>query len=763
MTWTGRAIPRFEDHRFITGAGQYVDDLPLDGACEMAVVRSPFAHANVDGIDLEEARAVPGVVEILTAGDLGEANAEFPVFQLRSHPGITNAVNHGCLAGEAVRFVGEAVAAVFAETRVGAREAARLVSPRYEPLAPTVSLEDAELPAAAWVHERAPRNVAGRFEQSVGDIAAAFRYAAHVVERRLRMDRGAGHPIEPRTIAAIPVQEGVEVWTGTQVPHRLRDFLAPRLGLKPEHVRIRPPDTGGAFGVKGYTYPEDLLAPFACLRLGRPVRWVEERREHSVATFPERTQSFEARLALDDEGMLLGLDVDFVQELGAYLVYGFAVPQNTANHIVGPYRIPAVRTSWRAVYTNVTPSGPYRGAGRPQGAFVIERLLDAAARSLHIDPVEIRRQNLIEPTDHPYDTGLRTPVGSVIYDSGDYPACLQKAIEELSYDQWRRRQADWERDGRMIGLGVANYVEFSITFPFESASVEVITTGDVEIALGASHQGQGYETTFAQLGADVLAVHPRQVRVIAGDTGLIDSGGGNYGSRVAITAGSAAQLAAHAVRDRALDIAGRILQVSPSDLVLSGGIAHVPGAPASAITLGALAVEARDSGGGLSAVRRFEARGTHVSSGTHAVAVEVDGDTGQVTVLRYVVVHDCGTIINPMIVEGQIRGAVAQGLGGCFMEQLVFDSDGQPLTTSLMDYRLPTAWDIPDIEIHHIVTPSPNNPLGVKGAGEGGIIPVYAVIAAAVEDAIGTPVDHIPVLPADVHAMLRTHLDGDSD
>ena len=735
----------------MTGRGSYAADLRPDGVLQMCVVRSPYAHADIVGIDTEWAESYPGVMGVFTATDLEDANDEFPILQLRPHPGIGAPVNHGALATRRTRYVGEPVAVVVAESAALATDAVSRIVVDYEPLEPVVGIEKAVAPNAPLVHDAAPANLAGAYTQSIGDPDSAVASAAHVVRRRLTIDRGAGHPIETRSILAAPSGEGLTIWCGTQIPHRLRDFLADRLGIESARLRVIAPDTGGAFGVKGYTYPEDLLVPWTAVRLGRPVRWVETRREHAVATFAERRQVFQATLALDDDFRIAALDVEFDHDLGAYIPYGFAVPQNTANHLIGPYVIPVARVSWRAVYTNITPTATYRGAGRPQGTFVIERLLDGAARRFGIDPVELRMRNLIRPAEQPYDTGLVSPAGPVVYDSGDYPGAMDAAVAELPYQRWRSRQRELRRQGRLIGIGVANYVEFSVTFPFEGAAVEVTEDGIVRMATGPSQQGQGYETVFAQVCADVFDLPVDRVVVIAGDTAAIGHGAGNYGSRVAIMAGSAAHIAGHRLREAALAIAGEHLRTPPDELSWNrGGVLTATG---SRLELGRLAALARSAGKPLQETVYYEAAGPHVSNGTHAAVVEVDAETGETRFHRYIVVHDCGRMLNPTLVEGQVLGGLVQGLGGCLTERYFHDDQGQPLTTTFVDYLLPLASDVPRVSVRHLVSPSPNNPLGVKGAGEGGIIPVYALVAAAVEDATGTPVDDLPLSPEGIRNL----------
>jgi len=748
MPSIGRSLPRVEDRRLLTGGGRYVDDLPLAGAAEAAVLRSPHAHARVRSLDAGAARALPGVLAVITAADLREVNRPFPTSEGNAPPAM---VNHGALADGVVRYVGEPVAVVVAEDRYTAEDAAELIVVDYEPLPVCADLEAAAQAGAPQVHAAAPGNLAGELRLGRGDVAAAFAGAHRVVRDRLRIARGSGQPMETRVVAAVCESGQLTVWVNTQRPYRVRAFVAERLGLRPEQVRTIAPDVGGAFGLKGELYPEEVVIPWAALRLGRPVRYVEDRRESFLSTVHDRLQIIDVAAAVDAEGRLLGVEFDFLHDMGAYGPYGMLLPVNIATHMVGPYIIPAVAIRGRGIYTHRTPTAAYRGAGRPQGVYAIERLLDRVAQALGLDPAEVRRRNLVPAAAMPYDTGVLSPRGgNIVYDSGDYPGCQALALEHLDYAGWRAEQVRLRAEGRRIGIGLANFIEICSSGPFEGATVAVRPSGDVMVHTGAGSQGQGHATTLAQIAADALGVDMARVRVEAGDTDLMERSIGTFGSRTMILAGSAVQVAAGQVKEQALRLAARRLEVAATDLEWGGEGVSVRGAPARRLTLAELA--------GLEALRAthyFSTPGMHVANGCQACVVEIDPETGFLHFRRYVLVEDCGTLINPMTADGQAVGGLAMGIGGSLYERILYDGAGQLLTASFADYLLPTAAEMPAAEVHHMVSPSLHNPLGVKGAGEGGTLPVYAAIAAAVEDAVGVSVRELPLTPEQILDRLR--------
>jgi carbon-monoxide dehydrogenase large subunit len=763
----GQIIRRREDPRLVTGSGQFIDDLRFADCLHLAIARSPHAHARIRSIDTAAAARAPGVVAVVTARDLGRAGAPIAVFN--EHPGLPRPCGIAPLAVERVRFVGEPVAAVVATDRYLAHDALDLITVDYEPLAAVSDVEAALAPGAPLVHEALGTNVAAEWRQRVGDVDTAFRVADVVVSVTLRLARGGAHPLETRGLVALPDGGRLTVWAAIQMVHRHRRFIAHQLGITEEQLRvIAPADVGGGFGTKGQFYPEDILVPFLALSLGRPVKWIEDRREHTVGSWVERDQVHHVEVAATGRGELLALRDRFLHELGAYTVSGLNLAQNTLIHSCGPYRIPNLDLELRGVLTHTTPVGAYRGAGRPQGTFVIERAVDAVARKLGLDPVEVRRRNLIQPGEHPYDTGLRTVGrGPVVYDSGDFPRCMDLALEMLDVPALRREQARLRGEGRWLGIGVVNYVEATATAPSEGVTVRVEVDGRVVVVTGASPQGQGHVTMLSHLVGDLLDVDPETIEVLTGDTSLIPQGGGTFGSRTTALAGSAALQATRAVRDKALRIASHLLEASPVDVVCQAGGFSVKGFPSRAI--GWKEVAAAAHGGsvdgeapGLEDTNIFTVSQSAFANGTHAAVVEVDPATGAVEIRRWVVAHDCGRVLNPTFVDGQIHGGVVQGIPDALNVQLAHDSAGQRLTSTLMDYTLARADDAPArFDIRHLESPTPLNPLGAKGAGEGGIMPVHPVIAQAVEDALapfGARVTRVPVTRADIVEMIRTHV-----
>ncbi|GAB6876541.1 molybdopterin cofactor-binding domain-containing protein [Thermaerobacter litoralis] len=756
----GQSIPRNEDPRLLTGRGLYVDDVHLPGMLHAAVLRSPHAHARIRRIDTARARALPGVHAVWTNQDLGPLAGPLPL--LIPHPALRARTQYA-LAPGVVRHVGEPVALVVAESRYVAEDALDLIDVEYEPLPAVVDLEEAARPGAPVIYPELGDNIAAHVVQERGDFAAAIRRAPHVIRARFSLERGAASPMETRGVVAhFDRQEGsLTVWDSTQAPIPIRNGLAEMLGLPQQRVRVVAPDVGGGFGCKVMMfYPEEVLIPWAAMRLGRPVKWIEDRREHFVATNHERLQIHDVEVGFDDDGRILALQTVFLHDCGAFAAYGLIIPIVAECTLPGPYKIPNYRAEFKAVYTNKTQTSPYRGAGRPHGVFVMERVIKRIAEHLGLDPNEVRRRNFIQPDEFPYDVGLIYQDNApLVYDSGNYPAVLEKCLEMIGYDRWPEVRERYRAEGRYVGLGVAFYVEGTGIGPYEGARVTVEPSGKVFVATGVGTQGQSHATTFAQIVADQLGVDPADVTVVTGDTGLFGWGTGTFASRGAVVAGNACYNAAVKVREKALQVAAGLLEARPEDLELAGGMVRVKGAPQRAIALGDVARAANPlrgtipeewEGPGLEASGYYAPpRGTF-AAGCHAALVEVDPETGMARFLRYVVVHDCGRVINPLVLDGQIHGGVAQGIGGCFYERLCYDEHGQLLNASFMDYLLPTAAEVPPIETAHIETPSPLNPLGIKGAGEAGVIPVPALFADAIEDALepfGIRVDHMPIDP----------------
>ncbi len=765
--WFGAPVKRNEDPKLLAGQGLFVDDVQLPGMLHAAVLRSSHAHARVLRVDVRWAAEHPDVVLVLTHRDLPPGLRE-PLPKLIPHTDLKHHKTQYALASDKVRHVGEPVAFVVATSRYAAEDALDLIEVDYEPLPAVVDLEEAAAGRPAVVHEDIGTNVAAHSVQRVGDYEAARARADLVLARRFVVDRGCASPLETRGVVASwdARTRQLTVWDSTQAPIPIRNGLASLFGLAQKDVRVIAPDVGGGFGPKIMMfYPEEVLVPLAAIRLGRPVKWIEDRREHFLATNHERTQIHDAEIALDREGHILGVQTVFLHDAGAYIPYGLIVPIVAECTLPGPYRIPNYHAEFRAVFTNKTIVSPYRGAGRPHGVFVMERLLDLAARELSLDRAEIRRRNFIQPDEFPYHVGLLYQDNApLVYDSGNYPAALERALEAVGYHRWPEEKARYRSEGRRVGLGFACYVEGSGIGPYEGCRVTVEPSGKVYVATGVGTQGQGHYTVLAQVVADALGVDVQNVHVVTGDTGAFGWGTGTFASRAAVVAGSAAHLAAQAVRQKALQVAASLLEASPEDLELSEGQVRVRGAPARAVSLAEVAraanplrgvIPAEWEGPGLEATRYFAPpRGTF-SHGVHAALVEVDPDTATIRFLKYVVVHDCGVVLNPLILDGQIHGGVAQGIGGSFFERLVYDPQGQLLSGSFLDFHIPTAMEIPEVEVHHQETPSPLNSLGAKGAGEGGVIPVPALLAQALEDALDDLHLEITQMPLHPDALFR--------
>jgi len=771
--WFGARVQRVEDDRLLRGHGRFTDDID-DGALESCIVRSPFAHARIRSIDVTAARAMPGVAAVYTAADLPFGQTDLPI--LIPHPNLTHGRTQRCLASEVVRYVGEAVVFVVAESRSVAEDAAELVQVEYEPLPVVITPESAAL-AEHLVHDDVPGNVAAELIQEAGAVEAALAASPRRKSLHFRFERGAACPMEGRAVWArwSAAEHRLTVYDSTQSPTSIRGGLAVLFGLPESNVEVIAPDVGGGFGPKIMLfYPDELLVPFAALKLGRPVKWTEDRQEHFTAVNQERGQVHEVEVGFDDDGKLIALDVDFIHDGGAYTPYGIILPIITAAQVPGPYRVPNYRVRFRDVYTNATPTSPYRGAGRPHACFVMERTLDAIAAELGLDRTEVRRRNLIEPDQFPYEVGVVWQDGNqVVYDSGDYPALVERALEMLGP----------RPEGDHIGMGLSPYVEGTGVGPYEGAHVQVLVSGKVVAATGIPNQGQGHATVWAQIVADQLGVDVSDVEVSSGDTRRFQWGVGTFASRAAIMAGNAMAVAAGMVAEKAKHIAAEHLEADPADLELAGGRVRVKGSPDRGIPLAAVAVLSNPMryafGGGTEAATQFAAKprpgppllegerpgleatgyfspvGSAWAAGCHAAYVRVDPKTYRLEILKYVVVHDCGRLINPLVVEGQIEGGVAQGIGGAFYERLAYDDEGQLRNASFMEFLMPYATEIPAIEIDHIETPSPLNPLGIKGAGEAGVIPVGAVLASAIEEATGVPITEMPLSPLKLFELVR--------
>jgi carbon-monoxide dehydrogenase large subunit len=751
---------RKEDPRLLTGRGRYVGDITLPGMLHVVLLRSPHAHARIRRVDAARAREHPGVADVVTFADLGPAAR--PLAMVPPHVELRGR-NFSLLAGDRARFVGEPVAAVVADSRYAAEDARELVEVEYEPLTSAQTLA----PGAPAVHDDIPDNVAGRVALIRGDVDAALSTAPRVASLTLRIGRGGGQPMETRGLVADwnAALGQLTVWASSQVPHQIRQFVADLLDLAPHQVRVIAPDVGGGFGAKLIVYPEDVLIPFIARRVARPVRWLEDRLEHMLAATQEREQEHEVTVGFDDEGRLLALRDRFVHDTGAYTPRGLVVPLLTASMLTGPYKIPAVESTFVSRYTHRVPVTPYRGAGQPQAVFVIERVLDLVARETGRDRADVRLANLVRAEDMPWDTGLPNYRGSghVVLDSGDVPSVLRRALESGRYEALCDEAAAARAAGRLVGVGVACYVELTGVGPFESARVRVDAAGRITAWSGVTTQGQGLETTLAQIAADELGVTPEDVTVITGDTAGVEHGTGSFASRAAVVGGSAVALAARDVRDKARLLASRALGCAEADLEQSDAAFTDRGRPERRVSfadlarLAGAATAALGADPGLESTRFFQPTDMTYSSGAHVALVEVNALSALVRILGYWTSHDSGRLINPMVVEGQIQGAVALGIGSALLEEIVYDEAGQLQAGTYMDYLLPTATDVPTMTIDHLETLSPLNPLGMKGVGESGALPVPAVLASAIEDAVGPRggrVTRMPLGPARLLELL---------
>jgi len=770
----GAAVRRREDPRFLRGEGRFLDDVGVAGLLHVAFLRSPYAHAMIRAIRTERARAAPGVVAVFTFADLESWMKPLPLFGAPP-PGLAAAIAFEirqapqfALCRDRARYVGEIVAMVVAESRARAEDAAEAIEVEWEPRPVVTDMRQAAEPGTPLVHEAWGTNVGVGFTHAIGDVEAAFARADVVMSETFHIQRYVGMPLESRGAVAVwDRRDGtLTTWNSTQVPHFVQQGLAGALGLPHHKVRVIAPDLGGGFGTKASGYPEDHLVPIAAIVLNRPVKWVEDRREHMMSAAHARHQVHAISLAARRDGTIVGLRDRIWLDLGAYNVWGIVLPYNTVAHLIGPHRIANMRVDVQAVTTHKTPNAPYRGAGRPETVFAMDRAVDRLARELRIDPAEIRRRNYIRSDELPYDFGMPYRDGNpLVYDSGDFPAALEAALKAADYDEFRRDQPALRARSIFRGIGISGYVEGTAIGPFEGATVKVDLGGRVLVATGAVNSGQGHETSFAQVCADALGVPLEHVTVVGGDTATVPFGVGTFASRSGVTAGNSIADACQQVRAKLVKAAAALLEAAPGDIEIEDGQAFVRGVRASAVPL-ARVVQASIPTFARPGVASpdFEATAYHhvptvtFASAVHVARVEVDVGTGHVTLLRYVVAHDCGKVINPLIVEGQVHGGVAQGVGGALYEEMVYDEQGQLLTGSLMDYLVPTAMELPPLETVHLEFPSPRNPLGMKGLGEGGAISPPAAIANAIEDALepfGVRITATPVSPARLLALLH--------
>lgn len=778
-SYVGRSVPRREDRRLLTGRGQFVADLKFPNTLHVAFVRSQQAHARIRSVDLGRAKAAPGVVYAISGPELIALLPPVPDTQLSLPRKWTTQVQHTflnpqqpLLAHDKVRHVGEAVAVILAESRYQAEDAAELVTVDLEPLPAVVDPEAALAPSAPVIHDTYGTNQIGEFRICKGDVEAALAKAPHRLKRRFYHHRYAAIPMECRGVVSIydDRADSVTVWSSCQVVHWLQKELSTVLKMPESRIRAVALDVGGGFGVKGHVYPEELLIPFLARELNRPVRWIEDRHEHFLSACHSRDQIHHVEAGFDDSGRLLAFRDSFVVDCGAWNPIGAGIAYNTAVHTPGPYKFDHFAIHARIASTNKVANAPYRGAGRPEATFAMERTMDLIAAELALDPAEVRQRNMIPADEMPYRLGIPYRDGeTIVYDSGDYPKALQQALDGIGgLAAFRARQNEARAQGRYLGLGLGCYVEGTGVGPFESATVRVDTSGKIYVASGACPQGQGMETIFSQITADAWKVKPEDVVMALADTSAIAIGFGTIASRSTVTLSSAIHYASEILREKVFAIAANMLECAPGDLELRNGSVGVVGVPGNELTLARIARAARPGwdharpqgmSAGLEETYYWEPPTVTWAYGAHAAVVEADIKTGRLTIEKYVVVHDCGVVVNPMLVEGQILGGTVQGLGGALLEEFDYDAEGQLGTGSFMDYLMPTASDMPHVELIHQHSPSPLNPLGVKGVGEGSAISPPVVIANAVSDALSPfkmEFNSTPVRPEQIAAAGRS-------
>lgn len=758
MRYVGQKIKRREDARLITGRSRYVDDIKLPGMLYASVLRSVHAHAWIRSIKIEGALELPGVVAAITGDQVKDKIGPLPC--LVQFPDLKVPAHHA-LALDKVRYVGEPIAAVVANDPYIARDALDLIEVEYEPLPAVVDPEKALEKETSPIHEGLGGNAAFTWKREAGDVDAAFRDADLIIKQRVINQRLIPMALEPRGVIALygPVPNTLTIWSSTQMPHLLRTQLAGILNLPENRIRVIAPEVGGAFGSKGQVYGEEALVAYLAMKTQRPVKWVETRRENFMATIHGRGMIFDAEAAARSDGTLLGLRCRIISDLGAYFqLFTPLIPTMAAMMLCGPYRIPSVSVEVVGVFTNKMSTDAYRGAGRPEATCVLERMIDRIAGELGLDPAEVRHRNLIGKDEFPY----QTPMGPA-YDSGDYQAALNKALEMLGYNELRQEQKRLRERGKYIGIGISTYVEMGALGPsaaapiagWESATVRVEPTGKVTVITGSSPHGQGQETSFSQIVADELGVEFDDVNVVHGDTSVVQYGIGTFASRATAVGGTALLMALSKIKEKSMRFAAHLLGAGARAVMFERGRFYLRDNRERSLTLSDIAEAAYsaknlppDTEPGLEATSFFEPANFTFPFGTHIAVVEVDAETGETKVIKYIAVDDCGRVINPLMVDGQIHGGVAQGIGQALYEEAIYDENGQLITGELMDYAVMKAQYAPWIETARTVTPSPVNPLGAKGVGEAGTIAAPAAILNAVVDALSPfGVKHIESMP----------------
>ncbi len=766
----GARVARLEDPALLTGRARFVDDIKLPGTLEACFVRSPHPHARIRAIDANAARAMPGVHAVLTADDLPPRLATGQIPMLVPNPAIKTPRTQLALARHEVCYVGQTIAVVIADDRYRAEDAVAAVVVDYEVLLSVSDCRDAVKPDAPGAHSDLTSNIAAFVPMSYGDVDAAFANAPHVFEDELLLHRGAAMTLEGRAVLAShdAAADMLTVWSATQTPHLARGTLADLFERDLDSIRVIAPAVGGGFGTKAPFYAEEAVIPAAAMKLGRPVKWQEDRREHFLSSTQERDQVWQVAIAVDRAGKILGLRGKMWHDTGAYVPWGIIAPYIAATTFPGPYVVPAYKIELTVVLTNRVPTTVVRGAGRPQAVFAMERLMDRVARELKLDRAEVRARNMIQPEQMPYSVGLVFRDGKpLVYASGDFPKSQTRALALSNYDGFRARQTKARAEGRYRGIGIGNYVEGTGLGPFEGVTIRVMPNGKVAVATGATAQGQGTRTSLSQIVADHVGCRVDDIVMTAGDTAAISQGVGAFASRQAINAGNSALIAGQSVRAQIVTLAARVLGVPETEIDVEDGFAIARGGNKPRMSLGELARIAQGVPGfsfapgqtpGLEHTAYFAPQQASYCNGTHVAEVEVDPLTGGVTLINYTVAHDSGNVINPMIVDGQVQGGVAHGIGNALFEWMKYDASGQPLTTTFQDYLLPSAAEVPGCVIEHVETPNPLNPLGVKGAGEGGTIPAPAAIISAIEDALspfGVRFSDMPLTPDRIVDALR--------
>ena len=765
----GASIPRLEDDALITGRGRFVDDIHMPGLLQAAFVRSPHAHAAIRSIDASAALALPGVHAVYTYEDFKPhfATDRLVVGLPSSH--YKQDHNRQVLAADEAVHVGEPVAIVLADTRYIAEDAATLVEVDFDPL-PAVSDCRAALAAdAPLVHRESPHNLLAEFDMTYGETERVFAEAKHVFSESFWQHRGGSHSIECRGCVARhdALEDRTTLWSSTQMPHAAMRVICEILGLHENQIRVATPDVGGGFGPKLVTYPEEICVTLAARLCGRPVKWIEDRREHFIATTQERDQYWDTEVAVDDEGRVLGIRGSIVHDHGAYTARGINLAHNSAENVPLGYEIPHYAMNVKVALTNKVPVTPVRGAGHPQGTFVMERLLDRVARELKLDRAEVRRRNMIPPEKMPYRTQLKARGGQwVTLDSGDFPACFAEALQRADWDGFPQRQAQARAEGRYLGIGLSNFVKGTGRGPFESVTVRIGPSGKVHVYAGAAAMGQGTRTMLSQVVAEQLGRDLSNITVTTGDTAATAMGLGGSNSRQTVVAGSSAHVAAQNVRAKVLKVAAVLLKATEAELEIVGNEVLVVGQPSRRVELGAIARSLVGTAGyslpggvsaGLEATEQVLIDDMAFSSGSAVVELEVDPETGGVHIVRLVFVHDAGRMINPMVIDGQLAGGIAHGIGNALFEWMGYDENAQPVTTNLGEYLLVTSTEMPRMELHHRESPTPGNPLGVKGVGECGVIPMTPAIMSAIEDALspfGVRINQTPITPAQLYALI---------